>query len=513
MYSQCPECLTRFRVTATALRAAHGTVRCGRCGSAFDALPRLTDTLFDDPDPATPHAGAPATSLVPGLLSATDERLPAGDDGTIITEFHFSADDLEQVFVDAQDWQRQFGDGAPTAPGRAAESAEARRTVAGPARDATTPVVPADVFVHEPEAVEDITLEGERIVIENFADLDDDLRGIGALDEPYDGRPDAEPLAEAVGGGRQSALVDLDSTDQFEALRHVPESQYPGLEGAAPTRTTAPGAGAGAPASTLPGVVDAVAASAALGAGPGDVIAVPATNATTATTTTTATTATTATTESAAAPSQPAAPIVPLRLRDRSSAFEDALDDADDDTRRGSGAAVAWGIGALLLVLALVAQFVHQHRQEVARDATLGPVVREVYARLGRPLEPNWDLGAFELRQWGAGSAPTSQAGVMTVRASLRNGAGFPQPLPLLRLELEDRYGGIVARRDFAAAEYLKDPAQAGRQLGAGAQIEAELVLVDVEADAVGYRLDVCLRDERRGVRCALSAIDGNASR
>ena len=47
MYSQCPECLTRFRVTAAALRAARGTVRCGRCGIAFDALPRLSDTLAD----------------------------------------------------------------------------------------------------------------------------------------------------------------------------------------------------------------------------------------------------------------------------------------------------------------------------------------------------------------------------------------------------------------------------------------------------------------------------------
>ena len=45
MYTQCPDCQTRFRVTADALRAAHGTVRCGRCGSAFDALVRLSDTL------------------------------------------------------------------------------------------------------------------------------------------------------------------------------------------------------------------------------------------------------------------------------------------------------------------------------------------------------------------------------------------------------------------------------------------------------------------------------------
>jgi len=45
MYTQCPDCQTRFRVTAGVLRAARGTVRCGRCGSAFDALERLSDSM------------------------------------------------------------------------------------------------------------------------------------------------------------------------------------------------------------------------------------------------------------------------------------------------------------------------------------------------------------------------------------------------------------------------------------------------------------------------------------
>jgi hypothetical protein len=94
----------------------------------------------------------------------------------------------------------------------------------------------------------------------------------------------------------------------------------------------------------------------------------------------------------------------------------------------------------------------------------------------------------------------------MTVRASIRNGAAFAQPLPLLRLELDDRFGGTVARRDFRPAEYLKDPAQATRLLAAGAATEAELTIVDAATDAVGYRLDVCLQDESGAVRCAQPA-------
>jgi hypothetical protein len=163
----------------------------------------------------------------------------------------------------------------------------------------------------------------------------------------------------------------------------------------------------------------------------------------------------------------------------------------------------AWGIGALLLALALTAQLTHHYRLQLARDATIGPALHEIYSRLGRPLPPNWNLAAFELRQWGASeSAPTS-AGMMTVRASLKNGASFAQPMPLLRLELEDRFGGTVARRDFQPAEYLKDPAQATRLLPAGSSTEAELAIVGATAEAVGYRLDVCLQDENGVVQCA----------
>ena len=87
---------------------------------------------------------------------------------------------------------------------------------------------------------------------------------------------------------------------------------------------------------------------------------------------------------------------------------------------------------------------------------------RTAYERLGMALLPNWDLAAFELRQWGNDAATQ---GRMLVRASLTNRAGFTQPHPILRLELEDRFGATVATRDFEPADYLKNPSQAGRLL------------------------------------------------
>ncbi|MBK7902426.1 MAG: zinc-ribbon domain-containing protein [Proteobacteria bacterium] len=116
MYSQCPDCLTRFRVPAAALRAAHGTVRCGRCGSAFDALPRLSDTLqADAPASVLGEPVPPGATTAGGLAGATAVGLLSADDASSGPEFHFSADDIEQVFVDVRDWQSRFG--ASSSPG------------------------------------------------------------------------------------------------------------------------------------------------------------------------------------------------------------------------------------------------------------------------------------------------------------------------------------------------------------------------------------------------------------
>jgi hypothetical protein len=73
----------------------------------------------------------------------------------------------------------------------------------------------------------------------------------------------------------------------------------------------------------------------------------------------------------------------------------------------------------------------------------------------------------------------------------------------LLRLELENRYGESVATREFEPEEYLGDPAQASRLLDAGDSIEADLLVADPGAEAVGYRLEVCFRESGTLLRCA----------
>ncbi|MBP9129802.1 MAG: zinc-ribbon and DUF3426 domain-containing protein [Steroidobacteraceae bacterium] len=476
MYSQCPDCLTRFRVPAAALRAAHGTVRCGQCGSAFDALPRLSDTLqVDGPASALGEPGPSGATSAGALEGATAVGLLSAGAGSSGPEFHFSVDDIEQVFVDVRDWQSRFG--APSSPGdragllgdtssaelvgflRAGETGEEDESE----HDANDP----PVWVHEPESVEDITLEGERIQIERgegFNGLEEDF-----LEREIEREIEEQHLAEITGSHRSLSGSEAAVMPEVAAVDSI---ELPNEDGVNPTQAVKAES-----VNPEPAVVESAEPISSLEMMPAAVAA-------------------------------PAA-----RWRRPPEAEPDDSFDIGDDHRglvdelaaaaNDSSARWAWGVGALVLALLLAVQLMHHNRLQLARGAAVGPALREVYSSLGMPLPPNWNLAAFELRQWGANESAPSSAGAMTVRASLKNGAAFAQPMPLLRLELEDRFGGTVARRDFQPAEYLKVPAQASRLLPAGASTEAELEIVGTTSEAVGYRLDVCLRDENGVIRCA----------
>jgi len=162
-----------------------------------------------------------------------------------------------------------------------------------------------------------------------------------------------------------------------------------------------------------------------------------------------------------------------------------------------------WAIGAAILMLTLAAQVVHAKRDELLRKPAIGPLLAEVYALVGMPVSSPTDLSAYELRQWGAAS-DALQAGRLMLRASIVNRASYAQPYPLLRLELQDRFGTTVGTRDIEPVDYLPG-ANAGTLLEPGQRADAEIRIVDPGKDAVGFEMDVCL-PMAGGVRCANAA-------
>ena len=106
---------------------------------------------------------------------------------------------------------------------------------------------------------------------------------------------------------------------------------------------------------------------------------------------------------------------------------------------------------ACVLVLGLVAQLAHHYRAELAGTALLHGPMTALYQALGLPLAARWNITDYEIRQLGATTAGAA-AGDLVVRASISNRAARVQPLPLLRVVMQDRFGNRVAARDLAPA-------------------------------------------------------------
>jgi len=81
MFTRCPHCQTVYRVIPPQLSAADGRVRCGHCGTVFDAGDTLSDDLETLAPDATDPGMAPADEA-PDSTSATAAQAPSAADAS-----------------------------------------------------------------------------------------------------------------------------------------------------------------------------------------------------------------------------------------------------------------------------------------------------------------------------------------------------------------------------------------------------------------------------------------------
>jgi predicted Zn finger-like uncharacterized protein len=160
-------------------------------------------------------------------------------------------------------------------------------------------------------------------------------------------------------------------------------------------------------------------------------------------------------------------------------------------------------IGSVALGLLLVLQIVNHERAELAGISWLRAPLTAVYSALGMPLAPHWNVRAYEVRQLGA---VADNPGALTVRASVRNTAPRDQPLPLLRVTMQDRFGNRIAARDVPPSAYLPSGSSNRADLPAGQRVDAEIAFADPGPNAVGFEIDACLKLASGRVACANDA-------
>jgi predicted Zn finger-like uncharacterized protein len=203
--------------------------------------------------------------------------------------------------------------------------------------------------------------------------------------------------------------------------------------------------------------------------------------------------------DEASAPAQPAPAASAVRPALAASSDPDPVPVFQE---RPAAPGIVWTLGTVVLAILLAVQIVHHHRHELAANHRLNGPLTRLYGALGMPLVPRWNLQAYEVRQLGA-SADAAGTGLLSVRASIKNRGDQPQPLPLLRVIVQDRFGNRIAMRDVPPQAYLPRADSPVPLLSAGQRIDTEMAFVDPGRNAVGFEIDACLPAPYGGVACA----------
>lgn len=466
MFTVCPKCALTLVVTTADLRVAQGYVRCGRCSSVFNALARLTDERQ-----ATGGSGAsdPANAAEPDLAAAEaagaqppDE--PAGEttessagaiEAEVIPEaaleFNPARIDVTALFVEPEpdpQWTAATGSfKAMIAANQEGAVGEQPQAQAAPAPASPPPPPPEDTAVEV-----EVDAAFLALMLSSGAAREPPPAVVPAAVVPATVVPAAagSPAATAVPPARNVATLADPRPPQ-------PRTPHPRPAEAAADR---PPTAAGAPAPQAPRGQPAAA----------DAVLAPEASAAHAT----------------AAPADTSIPEEAATLAARALPY-------------------AWAGGTVLALLLLLGQIVNHYRDGLAADPRLNHALTSVYGAFGVRLAPAWDLRAYDVRQLGASVDSTSN-GLITVRVSVKNGARQAQPLPLLRVTLEDRFGNRIASRDVAPRFYLPPAVSASSLLASGQRVDAQMGLVDPGATAVGFEIDACLPASGGAVTCANDA-------
>lgn len=159
----------------------------------------------------------------------------------------------------------------------------------------------------------------------------------------------------------------------------------------------------------------------------------------------------------------------------------------------------------VLLLAVLGVQIVHHNRALLATHPEYGAYVQSAYRSLGLHLDVAWDTGDYRIARHTVVPDKDNTAKLMA-RATIVNNSAHRRPLPLVRLELRNRWGDAIFARVFAASDYLRSPAPS--DLAGGGRLEVALDIRNPTEDAeIGYSFDVCLAGPGGAPNCGNTPI------
>lgn len=427
LITRCPHCTTAFRVTPLHLQAHGGDVRCGRCARVFNAFSTLS-TIQE------PGAGDLATGKTEGAPEDTRNDRPACESPALAV-----SDQAE----------------LPPAPGHEITQTEA----------------PADTVMPEAGIPETAVLEA---VIQEAPALE--------TPAPETIIPEA-PISETVmpqAGGAGTATTDVPLPGQ-------PLGQPLGQPISEPSPAERFTEGTNTVAERLPGgsATDTASTSEKIHAPGGSELEIQANDAHAA--------EAHAQQIHAKEPAQETGPQEAGSPETREThEHEVQAENYAFDAAQPRQASAVWTFANLLLLILLTGQTVYFYRAELAALAPAAKPYLEQYCQLLQcTISPPRHPQLLNIESSDMHADDPQRPGVITLSATVRNHASYPQAFPLFELTFIDNQNKPLASRIFKPDAYLGENAGSMGNISPGTEFNVRLHLDTGDLNADGYRLSL----------------------
>lgn len=147
---------------------------------------------------------------------------------------------------------------------------------------------------------------------------------------------------------------------------------------------------------------------------------------------------------------------------------------------------VGWATATFILLMLIAGQFTYYKREELSRYMALRPFMESFCHTLGCSIPLMKSPQQIRLISRDIRNHPSVE-NALQVRATILNEARFSQPYPLLRLDLTDVSGNILASRQFHPEEYLPQSTDINAGIDAKQKVEILLNILDTHQAAVGF--------------------------
>ncbi len=146
-------------------------------------------------------------------------------------------------------------------------------------------------------------------------------------------------------------------------------------------------------------------------------------------------------------------------------------------------------LGVGLLGTLLVLQLALSQRAELASSERWRPLISKVCLVMRCDVPPWHEPAAYTMLARDVQPA-AGEPGILQVRASFRNDARWPQPWPVLTLQLSDLNGLTVAARHLQPADYLRADTPSPARLAPGQSASVEFRVLEPATPIVAFDFD-----------------------